>query len=282
MARKAKSSLIEDIFEITASLPWWAGTFLAILSNVILHRYAIADDVSNIAVPGQIGHLVISNVTKNLASLGQYILPALFLLAALTSFIKQKKRKNLVINGGESINAIRSLSWLDFELLVGQAFRMNGFSVTETGGGGADGGIDLQLKKDGEIFLVQCKQWRAFKVSVTIVRELYGVMASQGATGGFVVTSGVFTSEAVLFATGRNIELIDGVKLAKMLAKAKESHLNQYPPITPTHILLTDNHQVSCPICGSAMTKRIAKRGSNKGNEFWGCMSFPKCRGVRN
>ena len=83
MARKAKSSLIEDIFEITASLPWWAGTFLAILSNVILHRYAIADDVSNIAGSGQISHLVISNVIKTLASFGQYILPALFLLAAV-------------------------------------------------------------------------------------------------------------------------------------------------------------------------------------------------------
>ena len=46
---------------------------------------------------------------------------------------------------------------------------MRGFSVAETGGGGADGGIDLKLKKGGEIFLVQCKQWRAYKVSVNIV-----------------------------------------------------------------------------------------------------------------
>jgi len=69
-------------------------------------------------------------------------------------------------------------------------FRMRGFSVTETGGGGSDGGIDLVLKKHGEIFLVQCKQWCAYKVSVNVVRELLGVMVAQGATGGFVVTSG--------------------------------------------------------------------------------------------
>ena len=80
-------------------------------------------------------------------------------------------------------------------MLVGEAFRMRGFSVAETGGGGADGGIDLKLKKGGEIFLVQCKQWRAYKVSVNIVRELFGVMSAQGATGGFVVTSGVFTDD---------------------------------------------------------------------------------------
>ena len=168
MARKVKSSLLGDIFEITASLPWWAGIVLAVSSNIVLHRHAIAGDVVTVATPGQLSHLVISNLTKTLASFGQYILPALFLMAALTSFIKQKKRKTIAINSGGSINSIDSLSWRDFELLVGEAFRMNGYSVTETGGGGADGGIDLQLKKNGEVFLVQCKQWKAFKVSVTI------------------------------------------------------------------------------------------------------------------
>jgi len=36
----------------------------------------------------------------------------------------------------------------------------------------------------------------------------------------------------------------------------------------------------SCPKCGSAMVKRVAKKGSNAGNEFWGCSTFPKCRAV--
>lgn len=81
-------------------------------------------------------------------------------------------------------------------MLVGEVFRIRGFTVIENDSGGADGGIDLVLKKDGEIFLVQCKQWRAYKVSVTVVRELLGVMVTKGAAGGFVVTSGVFTSEA--------------------------------------------------------------------------------------
>ena len=73
------------------------------------------------------------------------------------------------------------MNWRDFELLVGEAFRLRGYTVTETGGGGADGGIDLQLTRGGETFLVQCKQWKAYKVSVNVVRELYGVMAAQAA-----------------------------------------------------------------------------------------------------
>jgi predicted RNA-binding Zn-ribbon protein involved in translation (DUF1610 family) len=38
----------------------------------------------------------------------------------------------------------------------------------------------------------------------------------------------------------------------------------------------------SCPKCGGAMVLREVKKGQNIGNEFWGCSSFPKCRGVVN
>jgi hypothetical protein len=37
-----------------------------------------------------------------------------------------------------------------------------------------------------------------------------------------------------------------------------------------------------CPRCSSPMVKRVAKRGSNKGNEFYGCSNFPRCRGTRS
>jgi restriction system protein len=37
-------------------------------------------------------------------------------------------------------------------------------------------------------------------VGVDVVRQLYGLMAAHGATGGFVVTSGRFTDEATAFA----------------------------------------------------------------------------------
>ena len=37
---------------------------------------------------------------------------------------------------------------------------------------------------------------------------------------------------------------------------------------------------MSCPKCGSAMVRRIAKRGENTGSEFWGCSTFPKCRSI--
>lgn len=54
-------------------------------------------------------------------------------------------------------------------------------------------------------------------------------MAAQGATGGFVVTSGSSTEDAKSFAKGRNIELIDGSELSRMIEKAKTARSMQRP-----------------------------------------------------
>ena len=35
-----------------------------------------------------------------------------------------------------------------------------------------------------------------------------------------------------------------------------------------------------CPKCGSEMVIRESKKGAKVGQKFWGCSSFPKCRGV--
>jgi restriction system protein len=42
------------------------------------------------------------------------------------------------------------------------------------------------------------------------------------------------------------------------------------------------NHSAKkfCPACGAEMILRTAKRGANAGNQFWGCSTYPKCRGI--
>ena len=37
-----------------------------------------------------------------------------------------------------------------------------------------------------------------------------------------------------------------------------------------------------CPKCGNDLVLRTAKRGNNKGNEFYGCSAFPKCRYIKH
>lgn len=88
------------------------------------------------------------------------------------------------------------------------------------------GGVDLELTKDGRRYLVQCKHWRVQSVGVTVIRELNGVVAARGASGGFVVTSGTFTPEARAFAVSCPIELIDGEQLEDMIRQPEVDSLS--------------------------------------------------------
>lgn len=40
--------------------------------------------------------------------------------------------------------------------------------------------------------------------------------------------------------------------------------------------------KIICPKCGAEMIKRVATKGQNAGNSFYGCTNFPNCRGIIN
>ena len=78
------------------------------------------------------------------------------------------------------------------------------------------------VRRDGCTYLVQCKHWQAQRVGVKVVRELYGVIAAEGVEGGYVITSGHFTPDAVDFAQGIAMQLINGRQLMALLADELE------------------------------------------------------------
>jgi restriction system protein len=280
MTRKKKSSPAEDIVEIVAVLPWWVGIALALILYFVLHSMASAQLATTAGSPEQLGQLLVGTLKKNLAAIGQYLLPFLCLIGTCVSVFRRQARKQLIDNviAGTGSSALKEMSWQEFEQLVGEAFRRRGYSVYENGGGGADGGVDLVLKKGEEKFLVQCKQWRTLRVGVTVIRELYGVMAAGGAAGGFVVTCGRFTEEAKAFANGRNVVLLDGSELEKMIRQTQPGP-NASPKAAPAPV----NSSIAvpgCPTCGKSMLLRTAQRGANAGRKFWGCSAYPSCRGT--
>jgi restriction system protein len=224
VACKQKNNPLRDVFEIFSLLPWWMGAALAPISYFALHALATTHHVSAADV-NQMGQWAARSLIAALANFGQYAIPLLCTAAAIASAWRGRQRRALVSNVARSdaADSLDGMSWQDFELMVGEAFRLDGFTVTECGGAGADGGIDLILRRGSEKFFVQCKQWRAFKVGVGVVRELYGVMAASGAAGGFVVTSGVFTKDAIEFASGRNLVLVDGTILFDMIKRVERS-----------------------------------------------------------
>ena len=126
-----------------------------------------------------------------------------------------------------------------------------------------------------------------FQGRVPVVRELYGVMAAKGASGGFVVTSGKFTVEAEAFAVGRNIRLLDGPKLERMLKQAQgvaEAAQAATAPVSQTAGDVRQNAgplNPTCPKCSQQMKRRQATKGARAGQDFWGCVTYPQCRGTR-
>ena len=260
---KRNGSILDDL----ALLAWWVNVVLAVIVYLSLKYWMPAIKFQNPFYAG---------TAKAAPGLAPFLPGIILLPAAISAF--NSWRKGQLLEKQKSIGSIKSITWLEFEELVGEAYRRQGYRVTETGGGGADGGVDLILRKNGEHLLVQCKNWRMDKDGVKVVRELYGVVAAEGATGGVVICSGTFTQEARDFARGRPMELIEGTALARMVEelKKKPSSVNVNP-------ILADSQPTvnNCPLCGSEMVLRTAKKGPKAGENFWGCSAFPKCRGKK-
>lgn len=127
---------------------------------------------------------------------------------------------------GPAADAIARADWREFERLTALALREAGYRVRENSGTAAkaDGGVDLVARRDGKLYLVQCKHLRS-PVSVKVVRELYGEMAARGADGCIVASSGPFGKPAREWADGRReVQLLDGAALARMLDGADVSN----------------------------------------------------------
>jgi restriction system protein len=169
--------------------------------------------------------------------------------------------------------AITSVNWREFERLVAEAFRRQGFTVTGFGDSGPDGGADLGLARNGQRFLVLCRHWRKRQAGVTVVRELNGVMSAQRAHGGFLLTGGEFTREAREFARTTKIELIDGPALEELIGSKREQ---KGSPNGPNE----EKSAPECPRCGTVMVERKTGRGKFAGKAFWGCRQYPKCSGI--
>lgn len=284
MARRTKTSPFEDLIFIASRLPWWVSLLIALVAGLYLHSVATSPPPTATDLK-QFGPAIAGQMWRTFAMFLQYIIPVAFVFGAIGSVFGRVKRRKLMEDVAAATKpgkTIESISWQQFEQLVGEAFRLQGFTVTETGGNGPDGGIDLILHKGSEKHLVQCKQWRSMKVGVTVVREFFGVMAAEGAAGGFVVTSGAFTTEAKNFASGRNIRLVEGAELNRWITASRSSPTTM-PVIAPVQTNQSPGQHVfipRCPVCSSTMQRRTAKRGANVGGDFWGCSQYPKCRGV--
>lgn len=200
------------------------------------------------------------------------------LVVGLVWFLRRGQRRKL-LSQATSMSALMRLDWARFEQLVGEAYRQQGWRVEETGQGGADGGVDLLMRKGGKRCLVQVKQWQA-RVGAPVVREMFGLMVHHKADRVAVVALGGFTTEAIDFARGKPVDLVDGKGLLAMVGGAiPEQVTAPGPRSASTKAPSKSKGAPKCPVCQTAMLRRVRR---NDGSMFWGCPRYPSCTGTRN
>jgi hypothetical protein len=138
----------------------------------------------------------------------------------LIAQVQAANRRRLV----EWTTNLRLLSAEEFEWLVGEVFRREGWTVRESGQqAGPDGNIDLELSKNRERRCVQCKRWTARLVGVDQIRGFGGTLLREKVNGsdGIFVTLSDFTPQAHEEAERIGLTLIDGRELYRRVEQVR-------------------------------------------------------------
>lgn len=100
------------------------------------------------------------------------------------------------------------------------------------------------------------------------------------------------TKQAVMFSFAEVSDIVTAIEEGRLTANLKTNFVHnkhvknivesKSEPKEIPDVMLEKQDDVtkSCPKCGSEMALRVAKKGNNIGNKFWGCTNFPKCRKV--
>lgn len=240
--------------------PWWMSVIVAGIFFVGL----------KFVLPALLKGPLFSGIAQLFSSWALVGACVLLLPGVLSAF--NAWRKGQLLKSQKSLSSLLNLSWREFEEVIGEIYREHGYRVTENAGPGADGGVDLVARKEGETVLIQCKHWKSRKVGVATVREMFGLWNAERATNVHIITCGDFTEEARQFARGKPVKLIHGASLLQLINK---EHLSAPKTNSQT------GARIMCPQCGSGMVIRTAKKGKHAGEQFWGCERFPVCKGIR-
>ncbi len=152
MARRNESSLIEDLM----NAPWWISAILAVISYLGLKFLvpSILHDRAGLLNQG------LAKAAPSLAALVSLGFVFTGIISVILSVIKRKKedgnagRKRELFERQKNLPDISALKWREFEEFIGEAYKRQGYQVEEKGGNEPDGGIDLILRKKGEMVLV--------------------------------------------------------------------------------------------------------------------------------
>jgi restriction system protein len=142
----------DSVLNVLSLFPWWVRIIVSGISYLIL-KYFIPTIEFQQKGPVDMTYMFFKGLA-NAASMLAPIIALLLLIPAPISAINSWRKRKL-LDSQASIDTIRDLKSKEFEEVVGEAYRRQGYAVYEYTGAGPDGGIDLTLKKNGEVIFVQ-------------------------------------------------------------------------------------------------------------------------------
>jgi len=186
----AKNSL----FAILLRSPWWVS--IAIAAGIVVVARLVLPGVYAFAFFAALPFIVIGGV----AGWRQLLAPSAARVAG-------------------TLEAVRAMSWGDFSSALTDALRDDGYAVSPLTGAAAD----FELAKAGRISLVACKRWKAARTGVDPLRDLHEAKRTREAHECIYVATGEITDGARAFALERNIRVIHGAELAKLLPRVRRA-----------------------------------------------------------
>ena len=120
-------------------------------------------------------------------------------------------------NAAATLERIRGMPWENFSAVISEAFRRDGYAVSEV----FKGAVDLKLDKAGRVAIVSCKRWKVAQAGVGPLRDLLEAKDAQDASECIYVAAGDITANAREFAKQKSIRLMEGAALANLISRVE-------------------------------------------------------------
>ena len=174
-----------SLFAVLLRSPWWASAAIAL---------ALAAGL----------RLFIPDVYAVFAGLP---------FAAIAAYVGWKAlRAPSAARVARTLERARAMPWPQFADAMEAAFRREGYTVNRLASQ-----ADFELVQGWRTTLVGCKRWKATRTGIEPLRELDAARRAREAHGCIYVATGEITAQAAAFAAEKNIRLLHGAELARML-----------------------------------------------------------------
>ncbi len=119
--------------------------------------------------------------------------------------------------GAEEADWIRRLGWLQFEQLVESHFTHRGLRTVLLRGLPGFPARTATIDGSGAVQVIHCTEWKSEEIGYEIVNAFVSEISAHSAQGGVLLTFGRLTRGALTLAADKNIEVVAGIKLTRML-----------------------------------------------------------------